>query len=86
MFNPTIGRNTMTSEIIDQTADALRNGETVRLGRWTARRVGFTGRVDLTRHSEESRSGPLTGGVPMGSACPETQAAHSLVEAWKGDW
>jgi len=85
MFNPTIGPNTMTSDIKSQVSQALTEGQTVRLGRWTASPKG-SGRVDLTRHSEDSRSGPLEGPVAFGSACPEGQASESLVTAWLGDW
>ena len=85
MFNPTIGPNTMTVDIQDQVVKALTSGESVRLGRWVASPTG-SGPVSLTRYSEESRSGPLTGAVPMGSACPEWCAADIMIDRWKRDW
>ncbi len=85
MFTPVIGPTTSTSAIDAQIAQALSEGLTVRLGRFTARPTGG-GSVAFTRFSEDSRSGPLNAPEPMGSACPEGQAAHSLLQHWKGDW
>lgn len=85
MFNPTININRTTTEIKRLVAEALTGGQTVRLGRWTMSPAG-DGQCQLTRYAEESRNGPLVGPVDRGTACPETQAADSLVTAWLGDW
>jgi hypothetical protein len=74
----------MTADIRAQVTAALERGETVRLGRWTAQPVGR--RVNIFRHAEESRHGPLVSPTFMGDACPCAQAAHSLVESWLADW
>jgi hypothetical protein len=87
MFTPTIDRNTLTAQIKEDVARALVNGETVRLGRWTACPMGL-GRVEIVRWAEESR-GPgsaLVGAVSAGSASPERVGAGALVRAWLGDW
>jgi len=85
MFNPRIGQHTTTPEIREQVVAALTEGQTVRLGRWTARPLG-NGPVEIVRHSEDSRHGPLLGPESQGTACPESQAGHSLVMHWLGDW
>jgi hypothetical protein len=85
MFNPRIGRTTSTPDIQTQVVTALVEGQTVRLGRWTASPLGG-GRVEITRHSENSRNGPLVSPESQGAACPESQAGHSLVQHWLGDW
>lgn len=87
MFTPVISRFSTTVETKAQVAKALTEGQTVRLGRWTAApapRGG--GRIVITQYSEASRNGPLVDPVPFGGACPEVVGADALVNAWLGDW
>jgi len=88
MFEPHIGPQTTTPEIMAQVVDALNRQETVRLGRWVAWKAEYY--FNVWKGAERHRSGELPTNIdeqpPVAQSQDATAIAGWLIVSWNQDW